>query len=236
MNNGLAYCLSALMTAFCCSAATAEPKPIIPDLSRIGEGKAWNVSGRKATAFDANGRRGVSFDKTADIGVAWSKEIEFSEGEIEIDIKGENKEQQSFVGIAFRVVDATTHDAVYFRPFNFKSNDPVKRAHAVQYVSHPKYQWKTLREETPGRYENSVRPVPDPNGWFHARIAVAKRTVSVYVDNAKDPCLVVHELSERKGGKVGLWIGDGSGGAFANLKITRKRQIASPALYKETGA
>ncbi len=57
-------------------------------------------------------------------------------------------------------------------------------------------------------------------GWFHARIVVAKPKVSVYVNGAKEPSLVVEELSDRKGGKIGFWVGDGSGGTFANLKIT----------------
>ena len=52
---------------------------------------------------------------------------------------------------------------------------------------------------------------------------VQKRKVSVFVDAGQEPCLVVEELSDRKGGKVGLWVGEGSGGEFANLKIMPAR-------------
>ena len=51
------------------------------------------------------------------------------------------------------------------------------------------------------------------------RVVVASPKVSVFVNDAKDPCLVVTQLSERKQGWVGLWV-DVSGGDFANLKIS----------------
>ena len=35
--------------------------------------------------------------------------------------------------------------------------------------------------------------------------------------------LVVKELSGRARGSVGLWVGEGSGGHFANLRVTRTR-------------
>ncbi|HRY48134.1 MAG TPA: hypothetical protein P5186_08815 [Candidatus Paceibacterota bacterium] len=42
--------------------------------------------------------------------------------------------------------------------------------------------------------------------------------VCVYVNDAKEPCLGVDQLSERKQGRIGLWV-DTGGGEFANLKI-----------------
>jgi hypothetical protein len=62
--------------------------------------------------------------------------------------------------------------------------------------------------------------VPDPNGWFHVRVVVASPKVSVFVANAKEPTLVVDQLSDRRKGSVGLWVGNGSSGDFANVKIT----------------
>ena len=61
--------------------------------------------------------------------------------------------------------------------------------------------------------------MPDPNGWFHARVAVASPEVRVFVEDAKDPCLVVSQLSNRGRGLVGFWVGNTSGGDFANLKL-----------------
>jgi hypothetical protein len=125
------------------------------------------------------------------------------------------------VGVAFHGLDDTTYDAVYFRPFNFRTADSARHAHAVQYVSHPTYPWQKLREEHPGQYERGVTPAPDPNGWFHARIVVAGPKVSVYVADATEPSLVATLLSDRRKGRVGLWVGNGSGGDFANLRIAR---------------
>jgi hypothetical protein len=201
--------------------AAAQERAITPDLSAVPEGKGWKLSaGRKAVAFTEDGKKGVRFDKQPGYSVAWLEAVEFGNGTIEVDIRGEDKPQQSFLGVAFRVVDGQTHDAVYFRPFNFRSTDPVRTIHAVQYVSHPGFPWMKLREEKNGIYEKAVNPVPDPNGWFHARIVVGGRKVSVFVDGATEPSLVVGELSERTGGKVGLWVGEGSAADFANLKIT----------------
>ncbi len=65
-----------------------------------------------------------------------------------------------------------------------------------------------------------MSPAPDPNAWFHVRVVVASPKVSVFVGDAKQPSLVITQLSERTKGLVGLWVGNGSGGDFADLKIT----------------
>ena len=123
----------------------------------------------------------------------------------------------NFVGFAFRVVDKQTYDAVYFRPFNFRAEDAEQRAHAVQYISHPKYPWEVLRKDKPGQYEKPIVPAPDGDAWFHVRIVLEKPKVSVYVNDGKEPSLVVKELNDRKGGGMGLWV---FGGYLTNLKIT----------------
>ena len=43
--------------------------------------------------------------------------------------------------------------------------------------------------------------------------------MSIFVGDAKEPSLVVNQLSDRTKGLVGLWVGNGSGGDFADLKI-----------------
>jgi len=42
--------------------------------------------------------------------------------------------------------------------------------------------------------------------------------VSVFVNDA-EASFVVNRLSERRTGLVGLWVGNSSGGDFANLRI-----------------
>jgi hypothetical protein len=146
--------------------------------------------------------------------------IEFTDGVIEFDALGQSEPPQSnFLGVAFRFIDEQTHDAVYFRPFNFRAADAERKIHAVQYISHPNYHWFDLRKDHPGCYEQPIVPAPDGDSWFHARIVIERPTVRVYVNAATEPSLVVQELSERTGGGIGLWVGPGQGGHFANLTV-----------------
>src|SRR5690349_16684519 len=195
--------------------------------SRVGgqartlDPKSLDVFNRTATSVRDGARAGVHLSASADNGVAYLKGVELANGTIELDIRGKDVQGQSFVGVAFHGVDDTTYDAVYLRPFNFKTDDPVRHSHAVQYVSHPTYPWQKLRAEHPGEYEQAVTPAPDPNGWFRVRVVVASPKVSVYVADATEPSLVVSQLSNRHKGRVGLWVGNGSDGDFANLRIVR---------------
>jgi len=202
------------------SLAAGQKNAIVPDLTKTPDGEGWKLYNREVRVIKEDDKAAIYFEAKQGEGVAWLEGLEFADGTIEVDIKGRDVQGRSFVGVAFRGVDKETYDAIYFRPFNFKSDDPVRRNHSVQYISHPTNTWYKLRTENPNVYENLVSPVPDPNTYFHARIVIEKPKVKVYVNDAKEPCLVVEELTERKGGWVGLWMGDGSDGTFANLKMT----------------
>jgi hypothetical protein len=147
----------------------------------------------------------------------WLKNINFKNGTIELDIKGKDVRGESFVGIAFHASDSEHYAAVYFRPFNFR--DPERKGRSVQYVDIPGHDWDTLRERTPGKYENAVNPVPDPNDWFHARIAIKFPEIKVFLNDSNEPSLIVHEINKRGEGNFGLWI-DGSEGWFKNVVLS----------------
>jgi hypothetical protein len=153
-------------------------------------------------------------------GIVWLKGVPFSTGTIEVDLRGKDEFQKSFIGIAFHGVDTITHDLVYFRPFNFRATDPVRKIHAVQYVSHPDFTWHKLREEKNGIYEKAIDPAPPATEWFHAKIVVGEKEVKVFVNNASTPSLTVEKLNTRKDGLIGLW-NEGLHGDFANLVITK---------------
>jgi hypothetical protein len=198
---------------------------IEPDLSKINDAKAWSVINADcATATEAGKRiarlkpKGKS-NTPSDIGLGLVQGIEFSEGTLEVDLKGKGKTQASFLGVAFNVADESNFEAIYFRPFNFMRDDQTLRGHAVQYVAWPDHTWEKLRKGKPGMYESAVQPIPNPSGWFHVRIEVTKQKVKVWVDNAKEPCLVVDRLASLEKGKVGLWV-DSKEGAFRDLRIT----------------
>jgi len=209
--------------AFACavglSTAAGQMKTIAPDLPGLAMRQGFKAFNRSVSSFDDGKRKGVRLSESAGDGVAYLPEIEFTNGTIEFDVKGKDVLQQSFVGVAFHGVDGTTYDAIYFRPFNFKAADTARRSHGLQYISQPAYTWQKLRAEQPDKYEQALTPAPDPNGWFHVRVVVASPKVSVFVADAKEPSLVVNQLSDRRKGLVGLWVGNNSGGDFSDLKI-----------------
>jgi len=192
------------------------------DLSSLFENKKLEPFNRQISQFTENEKKGIRFSKNNGDGIAWLKGVEFSNGIIELDIRGKDLMQQSFVGVAFHGINNETLDVIYFRPFNFQSMDPVRKIHAVQYISHPDYTWSVLREKHSGQYEKAVTPAPDGNDWFHAKIVVQYPKVTVYVNGNSEPSLVVDKLNDRKTGKIGLWVGNNSDGDFANLQITNR--------------
>lgn len=201
------------------SRIAGEGKRIEPDLARLAEDKGFKVFNRSISSLSDGARKGARLSAGPGDGVAYLPDIEFANGAIELDIRGKDIPQQSFVGVAFHGVDGTTYDAIYFRPFNFRTEDQARRIRAVQYISHPANTWQKLRAEQPGKYEQPVNPVPDPNDWFHVRVVVASPKVSVFVGDDKESTLTVNQLSDRRTGLVGLWVGNMSSGDFANLKI-----------------
>jgi hypothetical protein len=152
-------------------------------------------------------------------GKAWINGKSFTNGTIEFDIKGKDKMQGSFVGFAFHGLNDSTYEAIYFRPFNFRSTDPVRKSHAVQYVAGPKYDWLKLRTEFPNKYEQPITPAPDPEQWFHVRITVENEKIIVYVNNNDQPSLTVVPLVKTGGKMIGYWVGNTSGGDWKNLRL-----------------
>lgn len=167
--------------------------------------------GKDAGSIHLNDAQGV--------GIAWVNNKKFTFGTIEFDVKGKDELQASFLGIAFHGADNATYESVYFRPFNFRADDPARKSHAVQYMAIPEYDWSKLRTEFPGKYEQPITPAPDPNAWFHVRIKVEPKTISVYVNGNKKPSLVVQPLVPAKGTMIGYWSG-GTDSEWKNLKIT----------------
>jgi len=197
-----------------CCGYSSGAQTITPDLKAVPEGKGWKGNSDAAKLVEKDGAPAIELT-----GLVWLDGFEFGAGTIEFDAKGRSAPPQgSFVGVAFRVADAKTYDAVYFRPFNFRAEDSERKARAVQYISEPQWPWQKLRQERPAQFEKPIEPPPDGDAWFHVKIMVEKPQVKVFVNGATEPALVVNELSDRTGGSVGLWCG--GYGVLANLKIT----------------
>ncbi len=208
--------------AFFTLTISGQEQTVKYDLPSLCKDKEFEVFNRQIAEFSETEMKGIRFSKNTGDGIAWLKGVEFLNGTIELDIRGKDVMQQSFVGIAFHGVNNETLDAIYFRPFNFQSTDPVRKIHAVQYISHPDYTWQVLREKNNGKYEKAVTPAPGGNDWFHTKIIIQYPKVTVFINNNPEPCLVIDKLNDRKTGKIGLWVGNTSDGDFANLQITNK--------------
>jgi Domain of Unknown Function (DUF1080) len=204
----------------------AQEKVIAPDVAKINDTKIWSVINADCDTAIEDGKRVLRLkpmgkaNTPSDIGLALVEGLEFTEGSLELDLKGKGKTEASFLGVCFNVIDGKSFEAIYFRPFNFMRDDKSFRVHAVQHT------WEKLRKGKPGKYESAVNPIPDPSGWFHARIEVTKKKVSVWVDDAKEPCLVIDRLDNSERGKVGFWV-DSKEGTFRNLRILPAKGRAS---------
>jgi hypothetical protein len=162
----------------------------------------------------------VHVSEKPDVGLVWIDGTDFADGTIEVDIRGRDVLQRSFVGIAFHGKDDKTYESVYLRPFNFRSEDIPRRHHAAQYVMLPTYDWPRLRQEFPEEFEGAVDQSISPTDWVPLRIVVQGRKVQAYVGSSTTPTLDVRKLGELDRGKVALWAGNNSDGDFANLRIT----------------
>jgi hypothetical protein len=203
--------VTAFVLTYCTYSLSAQT--LTPDLKTVPDGKGWKGDTGATKLIEKDGAPAIEFNKG---GFVWLDGFEFSTGTLEFDAKGKSAPpQSSFVGVAFRVVDAATHDAIYSRPFNFRAVDPARKSHAVQYHSAPQWPWDKLRKEKPDQFEKPIEPPPDGDGWFHTKVVVEKRRLRQRRFGAS---LVVNELSDRPGGSVGLWCG--GYGVIANLKIT----------------
>lgn len=197
------------------TAVPEGPQPL-PELLETAQLRTFN---RAATRIVEGNTIIIRLDEREGYGGAWVDGIDFAGGMIEVEVRGQDLAQRSFVGIAFHGVDDERYEAVFLRPFNFRSANPEARQRAMQYVSHPEHTWRRLREQHPGVYEGGITPAPDPNSWVRLRLDVEHPQLRVFIDDAEAPALVVTQLGQQRRGRVGLWVGNPSGGEFRNLRV-----------------
>ena len=203
---------------------TAEPgraaKPAAPQAIDLGQRQAdGKLTAVNRTVTKLAERDGVSIAEKAGPGVVWIQGSDFGEGTIDVEVRGRDVLQQSFVGVAFHGKDNDTYEAVYLRPFNFRADDPDRHQHAVQYISVPDYDWPRLRKEFPEEFENPVDQSLVPTEWVPLRIIVKGKTIQIYAGRGTSPTLEVRKLGQLERGMIGLWVGNNSNGDFANLRI-----------------
>jgi hypothetical protein len=154
------------------------------------------------------------------------KDVSFRDGTIEVELAGQPAAgagggARGFIGIAFRIQGDEAYEYIYLRPTNGRADDQVRRNHSTQYSSHPDFDFARSRKEAPEKYESYVDL--EPGVWTRYKIEVEGRTARLYVHGAEQPCLIVNDLKlEPRAGGIALWVGPGTEGYFAGLKITAK--------------
>ena len=196
---------------------TAAPQQI--NLAEWLAGGKLRAVNRDVTALEGD-KRGIKVSEKAGPGVVWIEGSDFDQGTVEIDVRGRDVLQQSFLGIAFHGKDDKTYEAVYLRPFNFRAQDPDRHQHAVQYVAVPDYDWPRLRKEFPEEFENPVDASVAPTDWVPLRVVVKGNAVQIFVGKVNAPTLEVRKLGSLDRGLIGLWVGNNSDGDFTNLRVT----------------
>lgn len=165
-------------------------------------------------------------DATNATSYAVVKGTSFRDGTIEVDLAGQpaaaaGAAARGFIGVAFRVQADGHYEYIYLRPTNGRADDQVRRNHSTQYSSYPDFDFARSRQDAPEKYESYVDL--QPGVWTRYKIEVDGRKARLYVNGAEQPCLIVNDLKlDPQSGGVALWVGPGTEGYFANLRITPK--------------
>jgi hypothetical protein len=149
---------------------------------------------------------------------------DFKNGTIEVDLAGAPRagtppDSRGFIGIAFHLrPQASAFECFYLRPTNARADDQLRRNHTTQYVSEPDFPWPRLRKENPGMYESYVDL--EPGAWTKVKIVVAGTAARLYVNDAREPCLIVKDLKlGESGGPIALWAHITTDGYFSELTV-----------------
>ena len=189
------------------------------DLYKLHSKEKLSVVNREIKSVEENGKKFVRVSEAQGEGIVWLPVKNFKKGKLEIEMRGKDVLQRSFIGVVFHAQNDSTFDAVYCRPFNFFAKDSVRRIHAVQYISHPEYTWQVLRNTRNAEFEKEIISPPDPNSWFNMTVEIDDKSVKTYINKASQPSLVVDKLTKVKNGKIGIFVGSGSGGDFSIVRI-----------------
>lgn len=156
------------------------------------------------------------------------KETNFKNGTIEVKVlsrflKTARKTDRGFIGVAFRINDDNSKfECIYIRPDNGRAEDQVRRNHSTQYFSYPDFKFDRLRKEAPEKYESYADM--GMNEWITMRIVVEGQKAQLFINNVKQPSLIVNDLKHgaNASGAVALFIEVGTEGYFRDLKIIHK--------------
>ncbi len=123
-------------------------------------------------------------------GSARLKDVEFTDGTIEVDIAMDGR--RCFPGILFRAVSKADTEVFYLRPHRSKNY-----SHALQYT--PRFKGVTGWQlySGPGFTAGSDIPL---DRWVHLKIEVQGSRARIFFDDMESPALTVGDLKRGTGG------------------------------------
>ncbi|NVL34673.1 polysaccharide lyase family 7 protein [Pseudomonas syringae pv. actinidiae] len=158
--------------------------------------------------------------------MAWLP-LDFKDGTIEVDVASDLAADapsyaRGFVGVAFRIDNASRFESIYLRPTNSQADDQVRRNHTVQYAGYPDFRFDQLRKEFPEKYETYADV--ELGRWIHIKIVVDGSKATLYLDHKEKPAFVVNDLKfgNQQHGGVGVWIESGTIAHFRALRVTHQ--------------
>jgi len=155
-------------------------------------------------------------------------DLSFKDGVIEVKVLSRllpdaPAHARGFIGLAFRInEDNSRFESIYVRPTNSIADDQLRRNRTIQYFSYPNFKFTDSRATAPGQYE-SYAPI-SLNQWIKLKIEVKGQTAKLFINDAKQPNLIVNDLKmgTDKTGAIGLFVDIGTEGFFRDLKVTTK--------------
>jgi hypothetical protein len=155
------------------------------------------------------------------------KGLNFHDGTIEVNVLSKFLPNapdfaRGFIGVTFRINDDNSKfEGFYIRPNNGRADDQIRRNHSTQYFSCPHYDYAEFRKTSPEKYESYADM--GMNEWIKMKIVVKGDHAQLYINNSKQPCLIVNDLKHGADmtGAIGFWVGEGTEGYFSDLKVTK---------------
>jgi hypothetical protein len=155
------------------------------------------------------------------------KDLDFQDGIIEVKVlsqllKNASPTARGFIGVAYRInADNSKFECIYIRPTNGRADDQVRRNHSIQYFSFPDYKFDRLRKESPEMYESYTDM--GLGEWITMKIVVKGKQATLFLNDNKQPSLVVNDLKlgENILGGIGLFVDVGTEGYFRDLKVIK---------------
>lgn len=151
-------------------------------------------------------------------------DLRFQNGTIEVKVLSRLRPDapelaRGFIGVAFRInEDDTKFECIYLRPTNGRAEDQLRRNRSLQYFSFPDFKFDRLRKEVPGVYESYADM--GLGEWITMRIEVSGKSAKLFLNDGKQPALVVNDLKHGDtSGAIGLWVDVGTEGLFTDLTI-----------------